>query len=99
MTLPIPVLTLESPISRAGRKNKDGSMVMIIELTAFESLYSVKSATKIVLFESDEDDPIDELLFMVFTAAPCWARNQSPFQRFEDGFTRGRVPFRKRGGI
>jgi len=56
LTLPIPVLTLESSISRSARKNKDGSMVMIIELTAFESLYSVKPATKKVLFESDEDD-------------------------------------------
>jgi hypothetical protein len=55
LTLPIPVLTTENSISRSGRKNKDGTMIMIIELTAYESLYSVKPETKKVLFDFETE--------------------------------------------
>ncbi len=65
LTLPIPVLTSENSISRPGRKNKDGVMIMIIELTAYESLYSVKSKRSVkenkkVLFdyETESDSEI-----------------------------------------
>jgi hypothetical protein len=50
LTLPITNLTTENSISRTGKKNKDGTMIMIIELTAYESLYSVKPETNKVLF-------------------------------------------------
>nr|CAH0101689.1 unnamed protein product [Daphnia galeata] len=55
LTLPIPVLTTENSISRSGRKKKDGTIIMIIELTAYESLYSVKQETKKVLFDLETE--------------------------------------------
>jgi hypothetical protein len=52
-------------------ENKDGCMVMIIGLTAFESLLllalrSVKPATKKILFESDEACGSEKNNFLVF---------------------------------
>ena len=55
LTLPIPVLTAEDTISRSGKKSKDGTMHLIIELTAYESLYSVKPSSKKVSFETDTE--------------------------------------------
>ena len=55
LTLPIPVLTTENLISRSGRKNKDGTMIMIIELTAYESLYSEPENKKVVDLETESE--------------------------------------------
>ena len=53
LTLPIPVLTTTNSFSKIGKKNKDGSLTLIIDLTAYESLYSLKKESKKVFFESD----------------------------------------------
>ena len=60
LTLPIPVLTTSNSFSKKGRKNKDGSLVMLIELTAFESLYSIKKGSKRVIFESESEEEKEE---------------------------------------
>ena len=60
LTLPIPVLTTSNSFSKKGRKNKDGSLAMLIELTAYESLYSIKKGSKRVIFESESEEEKEE---------------------------------------
>ena len=52
--LPIPVLTLENSISRNGRKSVDGSLLMVIELMAYESAYTIKPSSKKIVFEEEQ---------------------------------------------
>ena len=42
------------------KKNKDGSLTLIIEFTAYESLYNMKKESKRVLFESDSEEKKEE---------------------------------------
>lgn len=56
-TLPISVQTVSTSISITGKKNKDGVMMLVIELMAFESKYAVKEK-KIVFQDLDEPLPI-----------------------------------------
>lgn len=55
LTLPIPVLTTENSITRSGKKSIDGSVIMLVELTAYESEYSVKPDSKKVIFDVEVD--------------------------------------------
>jgi hypothetical protein len=41
LALPIPVQTASNTIKRYGKKRKDGSQTMIVELTAFQTSYTV----------------------------------------------------------
>ncbi|XP_045023141.1 uncharacterized protein LOC123467161 [Daphnia magna] len=50
LTLPISVQTATSSISRAGGKTADGSMVVIVELLAFQNSYTVKQFDKKIDF-------------------------------------------------
>ncbi len=52
LTLPISVQTAESSIERYGmRQKEDGSRVLIAELTAYQSMYTVKEEEDAVKFE------------------------------------------------
>ena len=51
LTLPIPVLTNADSIFRSGGKKEDGSMLLIVELTAYQTAYTVKKEDTKIVFE------------------------------------------------
>ena len=55
ITLPISVQTVSSSISIQGKKNKEGVMLMVVELMAFESRYTVKQKEKKIVFDDMDD--------------------------------------------
>ena len=52
LTLPISVQTAAKSFSHSGKKNKeDGSRVLVVELTAYQSSYTIKQEDKKIKFE------------------------------------------------
>lgn len=51
LNLPISVQTSEATISRKGKTQKDGSSVLIVELTAYENSYTTGYGKKKIVFE------------------------------------------------
>lgn len=51
LTLPIPVQTDSDTISHSGGKKEDGTMLLIVQLLAFQNAYTVKNIDRKVKFE------------------------------------------------
>jgi len=51
LTLPIPVQTAASSICRSGGKKNDGSLIVIVELMAYQNSYTVKQKDNTIVFE------------------------------------------------
>ena len=51
ITLPIPVQTAANTITRGGKTRMDGSQAILVELTAYQSSYTVKPEEKKIIFK------------------------------------------------
>ena len=51
LTLPISVQTAASSICRSGGKKNDGSLIVIVELMAYQNSYTVKQKDNTIVFE------------------------------------------------
>nr|CAH0103734.1 unnamed protein product [Daphnia galeata] len=51
ISLPIPVQTAANTIKRGGKQRKDGSQAIVVELTAYQSSYTVKPEDEKIVFK------------------------------------------------
>jgi hypothetical protein len=51
ISLPIPVQTAANTIKRGGKQRKDGSQAIVVELTAYQSSYTVKQEDEKIVFK------------------------------------------------
>lgn len=54
INLPIPVQTAANTIKREGKTRKDGSQAILVELTAYQSSYTVRPEDEKIVFKTSD---------------------------------------------